>query len=173
MKTNEQERARLWRLAGGSVDRLWKYLDKHKWGRSKDERLMVDARSMQQIVSDALAEAVGGAEPCEQSGVSDKSRGEQFGAAHGWPSLRWSAELPKRPGWWWVRVPGMPMRAIEVESWHGSLNAYDGHQWHELNNVGNYWKGAEWAGPLPKPLEASDAEPTANDVAQRHGEEKL
>lgn len=57
----------------------------------------------------------------------------------------------------------MPMRPIEVENWHGSLNAFDGHEWRELNNTGNYWKGAEWAGPLPRPLEASDAEPTAND----------
>jgi hypothetical protein len=91
-----------------------------------------------------------------------------FGAAHGWPSLRWTAEKPKAAGWWYVELfDGRKDIAFVMQRSGEELScgtfAIPG--WHWVSDT--FFR--RWAGPLPEPVDAPDEEPTANGVLCNEG----
>lgn len=99
------------------------------------------------------------------------TRAGAFHAAHGWPSLLWSAEQPAADGWWWWQdKPHGLKRAVEIYSVTRAGRLLS--RW--VRDGADLWKlgegcrrGGRWAGPLPEPVDAPDAETTANDPALR------
>lgn len=87
-----------------------------------------------------------------------------FAPAHGWPSLRWTAEKPAAAGWWWLRDghDGHLIEPVLVEEKNGRLGVHDTWGGWELL-TSDYWQGAWWAGPLHAPVGTPDEESTAND----------
>lgn len=103
----------------------------------------------------------------QQSGDLRPEPPERFGAAPGWPSLRWTVRRPKRPGWWWVTDEGIWGR------WPRIVQVYDGLALGMLvrdPHVENVKMAVEykwWAGPLPEPPDAPDAQTTAKGPVHR------
>lgn len=94
--------------------------------------------------------------------------------APGSGALTWSAEKPKRRGWWWVLDPDFEeprVLRVDNQSWDaGRLAAFsplDG--WQPIDTCPDHWR---WAGPLVEPEKAPDAEPLPNDEADRSDEAK-
>lgn len=86
-----------------------------------------------------------------------------FGAAPGWPSLPWSAQEPKRPGWWWFRA-SPKCKAFIVEVRAGEAGLFHAFMpWGRTYLYRTTSSEGEWSGPLPEPESASDAPTTAND----------
>lgn len=72
--------------------------------------------------------------------------------------LTWSAEKPKRRGWWWVEMPdgkgnvGIAVRKVEHGDDPNRMCVYAGTLgWVAL--VSDTVNGWRWAGPLAEPLE--------------------
>ncbi len=90
----------------------------------------------------------------------------QSPASPGSEALTWSAEKPKRRGWWWVQLPKYPdLKAIVLvfESPNKTL-LVDFRQQKgctPLKDVSGMW----WLGPLPDPPDAPNVEPPLNDVS--------
>lgn len=65
--------------------------------------------------------------------------------------MKWKNELPKKPGWYWLRkqdniFKGTHVSVVEVRNHNGALavgNSYL-HGWKSMEE-------AEWAGPIPAP----------------------
>jgi|APGre2960657404_1045060.scaffolds.fasta_scaffold42451_4 hypothetical protein len=87
-----------------------------------------------------------------------------FAAAAGHPALTWSAEKPKRRGWWWVLNPDLLVaRVLKVENSFGHLLVYVPETgWRPVAYCGLHWR---WAGPLPEPQEPPPAESPDNATA--------
>lgn len=73
--------------------------------------------------------------------------------------LRWTAEQPKRPGWWWVEIAAAKYVCELKIHTDGSLRVYN--IWAYGAHVGAY-AGCRWAGPLPEPQDAPDEESSPN-----------
>lgn len=86
-------------------------------------------------------------------------------AARGSGALTWSAEKPKRRGWWWVDGLNAhpPFQVVPVAQMGDEWLVLLWGQWRPVARC----NGMRWAGPLPEPLEASDVEPLPNDKHQR------
>lgn len=67
--------------------------------------------------------------------------------------MRYTKEIPSKVGWYWLKTTSMSLggedpRVVYVRKFAG-IFAVDTL---EITNEG-YWKGAEWAGPIPQPGE--------------------
>ena len=87
--------------------------------------------------------------------------------APGSGALTWSAEKPKRRGWWWVEMPdrkgnvGIAVRKVDESNLGPQLYVHAGTLgWVALvcDTVAD-WR---WAGPLAEPVEPSDAQSLPN-----------
>lgn len=89
--------------------------------------------------------------------------GPRSTAAPGSGALTWSAEEPKRRGWWWLLDPDIDGPTVRrVDEIDGKLRV-----WLPLDDV---WltvadapPGWWWAGPLVEPEWTPDAQPLPND----------
>lgn len=105
-------------------------------------------------------------------GGSSPAEHEVFAATKGYAPQRWSAELPAAAGWWWVDQTAVPIRAvIKVQLLDGIPYAFaPAHdKWVECKRFN---AGARWAGPLPEPLDAPDAEPGHTGAFTDGGEDQ-
>lgn len=75
--------------------------------------------------------------------------------ARGSGALRWTAETPKRRGWWWVDGLNAhpPFQVVPVAQMGDEWVVLMWGQWRPVTQC----KGMRWAGPLVEPVEASDA----------------
>lgn len=115
-------------------------------------------------VSGALATLEIYLERTGPAAANEGRRERRFPAAPGSGALPWSAEKPKRRGWWWVLDPDFEeprVLRVDNQSWDaGRLAAYsplDG--WQPIDTCPDHWR---WAGPLVEPVAASDAQPLPN-----------
>jgi len=94
------------------------------------------------------------------NGARESHAGPRSSAAPGSGALTWSAETPKRRGWWWFRAgPGCEAKVLEVApNMDGELIAPGA----TFGMMKSMWPEMRWAGPLVEPVEASDAEPLPN-----------
>lgn len=74
-------------------------------------------------------------------------------------ALTWSAEKPKRRGWWWVKHK-QDKAPSEIREIKGRLCIEFFGTWIPVEKAPH---GLLWAGPLPEPLEASDAQTLPNE----------
>ena len=108
-----------------------------------------------------FSNVIGWREAAADNGMRESHAGPRSSAAHGWPSLRWSAEEPKRRGWWWLRAtPTAEAKIVEVyPNLDGELITKGGATFKWMKSL---WPEMRWAGPLVEPVETPDAETTAN-----------
>ncbi len=93
------------------------------------------------------------------NGTRESHAGPRSSAAPGSGALTWSAETPKRRGWWWVEMHNGEQYVARVEDRKRedlSVQLY-GH-WISVSDT----LCRRWAGPLVEPVEASGAEPLPN-----------
>ncbi len=98
-----------------------------------------------------------------------------FASAPGWPSLPWSAETPKRRGWWWWKwdrseEPLVLAVTSYKEAGHEWFEAQHPFGWLNVETMAFRFPGGRWAGPLSEPESAPDAQTTANDGTQVRAE---
>jgi hypothetical protein len=85
--------------------------------------------------------------------------------APGSGALRWSAEKPKAAGWWWWEekhtTPGgriLTSRGVDEVYLCGGRRRQLWVNYGQTSTIVKNHPAGRWAGPLPEPLEASDAE---------------
>ncbi len=64
--------------------------------------------------------------------------------------MKWTSELPRQEGWYWVRATQSRKGVVHVYQDRNLLVDMD---WYEMT-VENYAKakqGTEWSGPIPEP----------------------
>lgn len=70
-------------------------------------------------------------------------------------NLKWSSELPKVAGWYWVKTPvGINCGALPINEGRGIGLKFDfAFQVYEIRHLAN--RGWQFAGPIPEPQEIS------------------
>lgn len=63
--------------------------------------------------------------------------------------LKWTKELPSKPGWYWIRgkLYDDGLRCVEIQDYAGKLWKYG----KRLDDDDDFWENFEWAGPIPVP----------------------
>lgn len=93
-----------------------------------------------------------------------------FAPATGYAALRWTAEKPAAAGWWWCRNEAVEhaegwQAVVRIDEVNGQLTC----SWMTAPGRAAWLAEADWsdvcwwAGPLPEPLESSNAQPLPND----------
>lgn len=89
--------------------------------------------------------------------------GSGFAGVSGYAPQRWSAEEPKAAGWWWWTWDSAEEPLILPvtrcgEAGRDWLEVEHPYGWMTLGLMKLRFPGMRWAGPLPVPLDAPDAE---------------
>ena len=151
-----------------------------KWAINKllahaDMAVKVPKAALSQVLPSAqqccrLAEGLGAA-LVELERAPDAAK-TAFAAAPGSGALTWSAEKPKRPGWWWLSdadFEGPTVRRVVERS--GKLRVWLplDQVWMAVDGTPPKWR---WAGPLVEPVGTPDVEPPLNIVLSNQESDK-